>query len=83
MLAALQADEATRAIPVVVVSADATPRQIEKLMKAGARSYLTKPLEVERFQRVLRQMLEPDEGGTRTAECRGENMESARQNQRA
>ena len=63
VLAALQADEATRAIPVVVVSADATPRQIEKLMKAGARSYLTKPLEVERFQRVLRQMLEPDEGG--------------------
>ena len=59
VLAALQADEATRAIPVVVVSADATPRQIEKLMKAGARAYLTKPLEVERFQRTLRQLLEP------------------------
>ena len=59
VLAALQADEATRAIPVVVVSADATPRQVEKLMKAGARAYLTKPLEVERFQRLLRQLLEP------------------------
>ncbi len=59
VLAALQADEATRSIPVVVVSADATPRQVEKLMKAGARAYLTKPLEVERFQRLLRQLLEP------------------------
>ena len=63
VLAALQADEATRGIPVVVVSADATPRQIERLMKAGARSYLTKPLEVERFQRVLRQILEPEGRG--------------------
>ncbi len=59
VLAALQADEATRAIPVVVVSADATPRQIERLMKAGARSYLTKPLDVDRFQRLLWQTLEP------------------------
>ncbi len=59
VLAALQADEATRAIPVVVVSADATSRQVERLMKAGARSYLTKPLDVDRFQRLLRQTLEP------------------------
>ncbi len=29
-------------------------------MKAGARAYLTKPLEVERFQRTLRQVLEPE-----------------------
>ena len=83
VLAALQADEATRAIPVVVVSADATPRQIEKLMKAGAHSYLTKPLEVERFQRVLRQTLEPDEDGTRNAERRGESAETERRNRLA
>ena len=44
----------------MVVSADATPRQVERLMKAGARAYLTKPLEVDRFQRMLRQMLEPE-----------------------
>ena len=60
VLADLQADEATRGIPVVVVSADATPRQIERLMKAGARSYLTKPLDVDRFLRLLRQTLEPE-----------------------
>ncbi len=58
VLAALQADEATSSIPVVIVSADATPRQIEKLMKAGARAYLTKPLEVDRFERTVRQILE-------------------------
>ena len=29
-------------------------------MKGGALSYLTKPLEIERFQRTLRQVLEPE-----------------------
>ena len=60
VLAALQADEATRNIPVVAVSADATPRQTERLLKLGARAYLTKPLDVDRFQRMLRQVLEPE-----------------------
>ena len=59
VLADLKADETTRTIPVVIVSADATPRQIERLMKAGAHSYLTKPLDVKRFLRLLRQTLEP------------------------
>ncbi len=58
VLAELQAEGSTSAIPVVVVSADATPRQIERLMKAGARAYLTKPLEVEQFHRILRQVLQ-------------------------
>ena len=60
VLAALQADEATRDIPVVAVSADATPRQTERLLKLGARAYLTKPLDVDRFLRMLRQTLEPE-----------------------
>ncbi len=60
VLAQLKADDATRAIPVIIVSADATPRQVERLMKAGALAYLTKPLEVDRFQLTLRQALEPD-----------------------
>ena len=60
VLAELQKDERTSGIPVIAVSADATPRQIERLMKAGARAYLTKPLEVDRFQKMLRQVLEPE-----------------------
>jgi CheY-like chemotaxis protein len=59
VLGHLQADEITSSIPVVAVSADATPRQIERLLKAGARAYLTKPLEVDRFHAVLREILEP------------------------
>jgi PAS domain S-box-containing protein len=53
VLSKLRANEATRNIPVVVISADATPRQIERLMAAGARKYLTKPVDVEEFCRVL------------------------------
>ncbi len=60
VLAALQADDATKDIPVVAVSADATPRQTERLLKLGARAYLTKPLDVDRFLKMLSQMLEPE-----------------------
>src|SRR5262249_2874196 len=36
----LQIDPATNDVPVVVLSADATPSQIERLLTAGARNYL-------------------------------------------
>ncbi len=49
----LLADIKTKAIPVVIITADATPRQIEKLMTAGARDYLTKPLDVNLFLQVV------------------------------
>jgi signal transduction histidine kinase/response regulator RpfG family c-di-GMP phosphodiesterase len=42
----LKSDPRTAGIPVVVVSADATPGQIERLLAAGANSYLTKPLDI-------------------------------------
>jgi PAS domain S-box-containing protein len=45
----LRADERTRHIPVLVISADATTRQVERLRSAGARDYLTKPLDVDQF----------------------------------
>jgi PAS domain S-box-containing protein len=45
----LRADERTRDIPVLVISADATPHRVERLRSAGARDYLTKPLDVEQF----------------------------------
>jgi PAS domain S-box-containing protein len=55
VLSELKADETTSHIPVVVVSADATTRQVKRLMKGGAVSYLTKPLDVAEFFRVLDQ----------------------------
>ncbi|MDP9003592.1 MAG: PAS domain S-box protein [Verrucomicrobiota bacterium] len=53
VLSRLQHDEATREIPVVVISADATSRQINRLMAAGARAYLTKPLDMQEFFRIM------------------------------
>ena len=53
VLARLRADKRTREIPVVVISADATTRQIQRLLAAGARNYLTKPLDIGQFFRVI------------------------------
>jgi PAS domain S-box-containing protein len=53
VLSRLQLHEGTREIPVVVISADATARQIKRLMAAGARAYLTKPLDMQEFFRVI------------------------------
>jgi protein-histidine pros-kinase len=49
--------EETRAIPVVVVSADATQMQRERLLEAGASAYLTKPFDVRRLLALLSEML--------------------------
>jgi PAS domain S-box-containing protein len=57
VLAELQAYPATRAIPVVVVSADASPVRQEHLLGAGARAYLTKPLDIPSVFRALDDVL--------------------------
>jgi PAS domain S-box-containing protein len=49
VLKQLRADPATRDVPVLVISADATTRQIERLRAAGAQGYLTKPFDVDEF----------------------------------
>jgi signal transduction histidine kinase/CheY-like chemotaxis protein len=49
VLIRLQKSAITKDIPVVIVSADATPGQIERLLAAGAKAYLTKPLDVSLF----------------------------------
>ena len=49
----LRADEKTRHIPVIVVSADATPGQIQRLLQAGAHRYLTKPFDVRELLSLL------------------------------
>ena len=45
----LAADPRTRDIPVVMLSADASPGQIRALREAGVRDYLTKPIDVARL----------------------------------
>lgn len=61
VLAQLKADQLTRGIPVVVISADATSPQIKRLLSAGARAYLTKPLDIPEFFRVIDEALAPAE----------------------
>lgn len=49
VLAQLRAHATTAETPVIVISADATPSQIERMLTAGARDYITKPFEIRRF----------------------------------
>jgi CheY-like chemotaxis protein len=58
VLARLKADVRTGTIPVVVLSADATKSQINRLLAAGASDYLTKPLDVPRFLKVIEKQLQ-------------------------
>ncbi len=66
VLRRLQADGETRAIPVAVLSADATASQQQRLMAAGAVAYLTKPLDLSALLALLddrlngQQVREPD-----------------------
>ena len=45
----LRVDPRTERIPIVMISADATPEQVERLRRSGANDYLTKPIDVHRF----------------------------------
>jgi signal transduction histidine kinase/ActR/RegA family two-component response regulator len=60
VLKILRRDPDTAGIPIVILSADATPRQEGRLEAAGAVAYLTKPLDVPRLLTLLDRMLEED-----------------------
>lgn len=53
VLQCLQQNRATAHIPVVILSADATPSAIERLLTAGAKNYLTKPFDIDQFLAVV------------------------------
>jgi CheY-like chemotaxis protein len=57
VLRRLRDDPATRAIPVVVISADAMPGRIKQLREAGAHDYVTKPLDVAKLLGVMDELL--------------------------
>ena len=54
----LREDPATAHIPVVALSANAMPRDIEKGLEAGFFRYLTKPIKVNEFMETLDVALE-------------------------
>jgi signal transduction histidine kinase/ActR/RegA family two-component response regulator len=46
VLTRLRDDPRTASIPVVIISADASQRQVQRLLATGAHAYLTKPIDV-------------------------------------
>lgn len=57
VLRRLRADPRTSHIPIIMFSADATERQVQRLLAAGARAYLTKPAKVLEFLATLDSVL--------------------------
>ena len=55
----LREDPRTRDIPVIVLSADAISSEIRRLLGAGVRAYLTKPLDVRQLLAVIDESLRP------------------------
>jgi CheY-like chemotaxis protein len=53
VLAGLRSGPATRAIPVIVISADIDPEVHRRTLAAGASSFLTKPYEVTDLLRLV------------------------------
>ncbi|HEX6039773.1 PAS domain S-box protein [Longimicrobium sp.] len=57
VLRRLRCDPRTARIPVVMISADATPRTIDRLRAEGADAYLTKPIDVDEFLSTIDRLL--------------------------
>ena len=53
ILQEIKADESIREIPVLIISADAMPNQINELKSIGAANYLTKPIEIKSFLEII------------------------------
>ena len=54
----LRSDAATRAIPVIAVTASAMPMDRNRILSAGFDGYITKPISVKDFVREIEEILE-------------------------
>ena len=61
-LGQLRADPATRAIPVIAVTASAMTHDRKKIMAAGFDGYQSKPIKVKDFLEAVREMLDRPAG---------------------
>ena len=59
VLSGLKSEPATQSIPVILLTADARPEATVDLLAplGGARSYLTKPIDIQEFLNVVREFL--------------------------
>ena len=55
----LLGDPRTAQIPVVMLSGDATPAQIDRLVALGARHYVTKPFNIQAFLHFVDGLINP------------------------
>ncbi len=62
VLSNLLDNDQTKDIPVIIISADATLQQITRLIKAGAKDYMTKPLDIMAFLRVVDEWMDEEKG---------------------
>ncbi len=60
----LRSDPVTRHIPIIAVSANAKPLDIERGQEAGFFSYLTKPIKVDEFMEAMNRALKFAETGS-------------------
>ena len=58
LLTHLKADDGTAGIPVIVLSADATPERVARALHAGAEAYLSKPLNLTELLQHVDALLE-------------------------
>ena len=58
LLRHLKQDDSVAGIPVVVVSADATPMQTQRALTSGALRYVTKPVDVTQLLQIVDDVLE-------------------------
>ena len=60
----LRANPETAHIPVIALSANAVPRDIERALDAGFFDYLTKPIKVDQFMEALDKALATASAGS-------------------
>ena len=73
----LRADPSTAHIPIIALSANALPRDIEKGLEAGFFNYLTKPIKVDQFMDALDAALKVSQTAASTAAGRATVKEQA------
>ena len=73
----LRADPATAHIPIIAISANAVPRDIEKGLEAGFFNYLTKPIKVDQFMDALDVALDVSQTAALTTATRVAGKEPA------
>jgi two-component system chemotaxis response regulator CheY len=56
-LLSLQQEDVLKALPVIVISTDATQHRIDRMLELGAKGYITKPFQPEALRQELERVL--------------------------